>query len=104
MIELMFLKELILITQVDQKSAISVTIWYFLNKGFAFQSYFHNRYYDLLMLSMKHSDIAILKIKNARCCCIVSIISKSEAINLMQNFDLTEKKQNIEKAKYQEQF
>ena len=91
MIELMFLKELMLITQVDQKSAISVTIWYFLNKGFTFQSYFHNRCYDLLMLSMKHSDIAILKIKNARCCCIVSIISKSEAINLMQNFDLTEK-------------
>ena len=104
MIELMFLKELILITQVDQKSAISVTIWYFLNKGFTFQSYFHNRCYDSLMLSMKHSDIAILKIKNAHYCCIVSIISKSEAINLMQNFDLTEKKQNIKKANYQEQF
>ena len=65
------------------------TIWYFLNKGFTFQSYFHNRCYDLLMLSMKHSDIAILKIKNAHYRCIVSIISKSEA---------------IEKAKYQEQF
>ena len=37
------------------------------------------------------SDIAILNIKGADYCCIISGISKSEAINLMQNIDLTEK-------------
>ena len=40
---------------------------------------------------MKLSNIAILKIKNADCCCIITRISKSEAINLIQNIDLTEK-------------
>ena len=32
-----------------------------------------------------------LKIKNADYCCIINGISKSKAINLMQNIDLTEK-------------
>ena len=42
MMELMFLKELILIRQVNQKSVIA-TIWYFLNKEFMFHSYVWNR-------------------------------------------------------------
>ena len=37
------------------------------------------------------SDIAILNIKGSDYCCIISRISKSEAIKLMQNIDLTEK-------------
>ena len=40
---------------------------------------------------MNLSDIAILTIENADYCCIISGISKIEAINLMQNTDLTEK-------------
>ena len=43
------------------------------------------------MMSMKLSDIAILSIKSTGYCCIISKISKSEAIKLMQNVDLTEK-------------
>ena len=43
------------------------------------------------MMSMNLSDIAILNIKGSDYCCIISLISKSEAINLMQNADLTEK-------------
>ena len=35
-------------------------------------------------------DIDILNIKGVDYCCIISGISKSEAINLMQNIDLTE--------------
>ena len=42
-------------------------------------------------MSMNLSDIAILKIKNADYCCIITGISKSEAINLMQNINMTEK-------------
>ena len=60
MIELMFLKELMLIKQVRQK---------------------------ILNLS----DIAILNIKGSDYCCIISLISKNEAINLLQNADFTEK-------------
>ena len=38
-----------------------------------------------------YCDIAILNIKSADCCCVISRISKSEAINLMQSTDLTKK-------------
>ena len=48
---------------------------------------------------MNRSDIAFLNIKSSDYCCIISLISKNEAINLMQNADLTEKKWNIIKHK-----
>ena len=65
--------------------------WYFLNKGFKFQPNVCNRCDDLLMMSMSLGDTAILKIKRADYCCIINGISKSEAINLMQNMGLTKK-------------
>ena len=40
---------------------------------------------------MKLIDIAILNIKGADYCFIISGISKSEAINVMQNIDLNKK-------------
>ena len=42
-------------------------------------------------MSMNLSDIAILNIKGSDHCCIISRISKSEAIKLLQNIDLTGK-------------
>ena len=39
---------------------------------------------------MNSSDIAILNIKSSDYSCIISLISKTEAIKLMQNADLTE--------------
>ena len=45
---------------------------------------------------MDLSIIAILNIKSADYCCIISRISKGEAISLMQNINLTKKRgQNI---------
>ena len=64
--------------------------WYFLNKGFKFQSYVCNRCHGSLMMSVQLSDIAILEIWNADYCCIISRISKSQALNVMQNIDFTE--------------
>ena len=64
--------------------------WYFLNKGFKFQPNVFNRCHDLLMMSMNLSDIAILNIKGSDYRCIISGISKNEAINSMKNIDLTE--------------
>ena len=81
MIALVFLKELILIKQVHQKSIIFTTI------GFKFQSNVCNKCHDLLRISLNPSDIAILNIKDSDYCCIVSLISKNEAINLLQNAD-----------------
>ena len=45
-----------------------------------------------MMMSMKFSDIAISNIKGSDYCCIISGISKNDAINLMQNTDLTKKR------------
>ena len=78
--------------------------WYFLNKWLKFQQYVCNRCHDLLMMSMKLSDICILNIKNAGYRCIINRISKSKAIKLLQNIDLTEKSGTLYKNKYQEQF
>ena len=44
---------------------------------------------------MNPSDIAILKIKSVDYCCISSKISKNEAIEVMQNVDLTEKSRTL---------
>ena len=68
---------------------------YFLNKGFKFQPYVSNRCHDLLMIFMNLSDFALSKIKNANYCCI----SKSEAINLLQNIDLNEKSGTLQNIK-----
>ena len=65
--------------------------WCFLNEDFKFQPNVCNRCHELLM-SMNFSDIAILNIKGSDYRCIISRISKKEAINLMQNTDMTKKK------------
>ena len=58
--------------------------WYFLNYSFKFQL-------NVCMMSMNLSDIAILIIKSSDYRRIISFISKKEAINLMQNADLTKR-------------
>ena len=65
--------------------------WYFLNYSFMFQPNVCNRCHDLLMMSVNLSDIAILNIKGSDYCCIISLICKNEAINLIQNADLAKK-------------
>ena len=69
--------------------------WYFLNYSFTFQSNVCNRCHDLLMMSINLSNIAILNIKGSDYICIISLISKNEAINLLQNADLTEKSETL---------
>ena len=44
---------------------------------------------------MNLRDIAILNIKSFDYRCIISLISKNEAINLLQNADLTEKSRTL---------
>ena len=69
--------------------------WYFLNYSLKFQPNVCNRCHDLLMISINLSNIAILDIKGSDYCCIISLISKNEAINVMQNADLIEKKGSV---------
>ena len=65
--------------------------WYFLDKELKFGPYICYGCHDALIMSMSITDIAILIIKSADYGCIISRITKSETINLMQNIDLTEK-------------
>ena len=65
--------------------------WHFLNYSFKFRTNVCNRCHDLVMMSMNLSDIAVLNIKVSDYCCIISLISKNDAINLLQNAALTEK-------------
>ena len=73
--------------------------WFFLDKEFKFHPDICNEWHDVLMMSVNLSDMAILNIHGADYRCIISGISKCEAINLIQNIDLTEKKWNIIKHK-----
>ena len=43
------------------------------------------------MVAINLKNIAILNIKDSNFCCIISLISKNETINLMENVYLTEK-------------
>ena len=43
------------------------------------------------MMPVNLSDIAILNIKSSNYRCIIGLISKNEAIDLLQNANLTEK-------------
>ena len=63
---------------------------YFLDKGLQFQLDVCNCCHDVLMISMNLSGIAILNIRGTDYCYIISRISESDSINLMQNGDLTE--------------
>ena len=65
--------------------------WYFLYKGFKFQRYVCNACHYVLMMSMNLSDIVILNINGA---------DYLEAINLMQNIDLSEKIGTLLKYKH----
>ena len=56
-----------------------------------FQPDIYNECYDVLIMSMNLSNIAFLNIHGADYCSIISRISKSEAIKVIQNIDLTEK-------------
>ena len=47
------------------------------------------------MMSMNLNDIALLSIKGPDYHCIISGISKNEAISLMQNPDSTEKSRTV---------
>ena len=53
---------------------------------------------------MNLSDIAILNIKCSNYRYINSGISKSEAINLLQNIDLIEESGTLQKINYEDQF
>ena len=83
---------------VVSKNCDTCHYWSFLNYSFKFQPNVCNRCHDLLM-SMNLSDIAILNIKGSDYCCIISLVSKNEAMTLIRNCWFDWKNWNIIKHK-----
>ena len=74
--------------------------WYFLDYRSTFQPNVCNNCHDLLMMFVNSSDIAMLNIKCSGYRCVISLISKNEAIKLLQNADLTEKVEHYKNGSY----
>ena len=65
--------------------------WYFLDRGFKFQLSVCNDCHDVLMMSIDINNIAILNFFGGGYYCNIVGITKSEAINLLRNADLSKK-------------
>ena len=65
--------------------------WYFLDYSFKVQPNVCNRCHDSLRMSVNLSDIPILNINGSDYCCIISLISKNETINLLGNAEKTKR-------------
>ena len=91
MIKSIFLKELILIELVYQKSVTFDTIGNSSIIVLSFNQMYAIDCHDLLIMSMKLSEIAVLNIKRSEYCSIVTLINKNDAINSMQSTDFTQK-------------
>ena len=64
---------------------------------FKFQPDVCNGRHDVLMMPINLNDIAILNIRDVGYRCIINEISKTDAINLLQNADLTGERRALQK-------
>ena len=69
--------------------------WYFLNDSFKFQPNVCNSCHDLLMMSINLRVIAILNINGSDYRFIISLISRAKVLKLMENADLTQKRETL---------
>ena len=81
MIELILLEETILIKTSASKACDVFQYWCFLEKRFNFQLYVCNGCHDILVVSVKLIDIAILKIRGVNLNYIIKRISQSDEVN-----------------------
>ena len=92
MIEQIVQKELILIKQTHQKNVKCATIGISLDKGFKYEPYLCNGCHELMQKDMNFNDAAIVSIKRNDYRIHFWYMSKDDAINIMNNFNLSEKK------------
>ena len=59
--------------------------YFFFNCRFKFQDHICSGCHDLNMLSVNITEIGIITGKNVDYCCIIHNISKSKAMNLLEN-------------------
>ena len=65
--------------------------YWFLNYGLKFQGCVSNGCHDLLMHCVNISNIAVITVKGADYCCIIYVITKSNAITLLKNYVLADR-------------
>ena len=69
------------------KECVASNYWYF-NNEFRFPNAVENGCHNVTMLCLNLSDIAMITIKCIDYLCIIHDISKSEAINMSENYVL----------------
>ena len=84
MVKLTFFDGIGVLKTSESKKCDTFHYWYFLDEGYKFKPDVCNGCHNLSMISMNLSDIVILNINGADYCCIISGITKNEA---MQNID-----------------
>ena len=89
LIELIEMKELIVLKVITVKNALADTIWLF-NHEFEFQDSVCNNGHDLTILWLNISHITIITVKGVDYFCIIHHITKSKAIHLLENSVLEE--------------
>ena len=72
-------------TRSNKSKECMICLYRFSNHEFKFQDSACNGCHDLTMVSVNISDISMISIKNVVYRCIIYNISKSEAINLLEN-------------------
>ena len=101
MIESIFLKELILIKQVRQKSVIFVTIGqYFKDIGFKYERYLCNGCHDLMQKVVSFNNVAIVYVKGSAYRINFWYMSKDDATDIINGSNLVDKMSVLEKFLY----
>ena len=82
---MMFQKELTFTKQVHQKEYMLCHYWYFEGVGFKFEPHICNKCHYVLMTAYELKNIAIINIKGVDFRCILLVISRDEAVNMLNN-------------------
>ena len=80
------------LTKSNKSKECMISHYFFFNYGLKFQDYVCNGCHDLTMLSVNISDIAIITVKNVDYHFIIHKITKSEAVNLLKNSVLEDRR------------
>ena len=69
--------------------------WYFLSKNFIFERYLCNGCYDLMQKALHFNDVATASVKGSDFRIHFWYMSKDNEINIMNNFNLNEKRGSV---------
>ena len=71
--------------------------WYFLDKDFKYEPHLYNGCHDLMQKDMNFNDVAIVSVKGSNYRINFWYMSRNDAINIMNNSNLNEKRGLLKK-------